>query len=236
MDFALCSIKSSLHAWCTENLEMCFEWNNHLENVLGENLEGGPFSPLGKLSDFPRSRFGDPSRFLALSPCWLLSDDFPFDSWWWLCLRSESPPCSRFWTAFRPLSKFWSSVAICERRSFKKLSRFVSFDRALVELEPYQINMNFFSVTKKHACSLQVTTCVMTKLRTILLFSLYLWKHVSSMALCEAMHTSSAYYILGLLETFIRPHSEAPRRYYLNLLIYGSRSKLEDRCMKLFSE
>lgn len=176
---------------------MKFEWNNHLENVLGANLEGGPFSPLGKLSDFPRSRFGDPSRFLALSPCWLLSDDFPFDSWW-LCLRSESPPCSRFWIAFRPLSKFWSSVAICERRSFKKLSRFVSFDRALVELEPYHINMNFFSVTKKHACSLQVTTCVCANPACVMSKLLHF---LSSLRIetCQfynfmwAMHTITAY-------------------------------------------
>lgn len=111
-------------------------WLNHLENVLGGNLEF-PFSPVGKLSDFPRSRLGETSRFLDLSLCWLLSDDFPLDSWWLWWRRSDSPPCSRFWTAFRPLSKFWSSVAIWERRSFKKLSLFVSFDRALVELEPY---------------------------------------------------------------------------------------------------
>lgn len=123
---------------------------NHLENVLGGNLEEA-LSPV-KLSDFPCSRLGGSSRFFDLSPCWLLSDGFPLGSWWWW-RRSWSPPCS-----LRPLSKLWSSVAICERRSFKKLSRFVSFDRALVELEPYQINMNFFSVTKMHArkCKLHV--------------------------------------------------------------------------------
>lgn len=152
-------------------------WLNHLENVLGGNLEF-PFSPVGKLSDFPRSRLGETSRFLDLSLCWLLSDDLPLDSWWLWWRRSDSPPCSRFWTAFRPLSKCWSSVAICERRSFKKLSLFVSFDRAVVELEPYHINMNLFLVTKKHAgsCNLHVF------LPQLILSSICI-KHVGSLSL-----------------------------------------------------